>query len=99
FALVGDGLDQTNLFQVGWRDGFRDCVADRLMETVIGATAKQWWLHAIRKVIVIMAKFMMDDREIFARGFNAHLHPDVLLRINVPCARVAHYVAVTRFRK
>src|SRR2546429_3272208 len=64
------------------------------MKSVVRAVLEKRRLRAIRPLIKVMPQFVMDDAEILFGDLDAHLDAQVVLRIDVPGARMAHHVAI-----
>src|SRR5262249_29144380 len=95
-AGIGDGVDESDLLEVLRGDGLSDGVAERLVEAVIGAVLVERRLISVGQVVIVVTELVMDSSEVLRSGLNAHLHTDVGLRIDVPCAGMANDVAVAR---
>ena len=74
----------------------RDRVADRFVETVVGAVPKQHGQFVVGALIKIMTEFVMDRSEVFFRRLDTHLDAQVLDVIDVPGAGVANDITVAR---
>src|SRR6184192_4278524 len=69
------------------------------MKPVVRTVLEKRRLRAVRPLIKVMPQFVMDDAEILFGDLDAHLDAQVVLRIDVPGARVAHHVAIGRLRE
>ena len=70
-------IEQAQLHQVFGRDGKRDGVAHRLVETVVGAVAECRRKRAVGALVEVMAQFVVDGQEVLARNLDAHLQPHI----------------------
>src|SRR5215471_9528822 len=66
------------------------------METVVGAVSKKNRQIFVGALIEVMAQFVVNGGEVFFVGLDAHLDPKIVHRIDVPCARMANDVTITR---
>src|SRR5580704_10093137 len=89
-------VDQADGLQVFRRDGERDGVANGFVEAVVGAATEERRQLVVGALVVIVAKLVVDDAEIFLRNLDAHLDAQVVLLIHVPGAGVADDVPVLR---
>src|SRR5216683_1338009 len=89
-------IDQSNLFQIFRRDRQRNRVANRFVETVIRAVLEQGREIVVSALVEVVTKLVVNGREILGRGLNAHFDPQIILVVNVPGARVANHLAVSR---
>ena len=55
---------------------------------------KQRRLVLVGALVKVVSQFVMDGDEIFAANLDAHLHPQIVFVVDVPCAGVAHDVAI-----
>ena len=94
FGGVRRLVEQADLDQVFRRYGKRNGVAHRLVEAVVGAVAEEEGLGVISALVKVVAKLVVDGREVFARDVNAHLDAQIVDEINVPGAGVADHIAV-----
>src|SRR5947207_15650586 len=69
------------------------------MKPVVRAVLEKRRLRAVRPLIKVMPQFVMDDAEILFGDLDAHLDAQVVLRIDVPGARMAHHVAIGGLRE
>src|SRR5690349_17029313 len=69
------------------------------MKPVVRAVLEKRRLRAVSALIKVMPQFVMDDAEILFGDLDADLDAQIVLRIDVPGARVAHHVAIGRLRK
>ena len=85
--------------EVRRRDRERDRVPDRFVKAVVRAPLKEIGLRLVRPLIEVVTQLVMDRDEVLAGHLNAHLDAHVVLRIEVPCARMADDVAIARLGK
>ncbi len=69
------------------------------MEPVIGAISEQERLFVVRALVEVVAQFVVHGGEVVGVHLNAHLHPQVIDRVHVPCRSVAHHFAIARMHE
>ena len=84
-------------FRYSGRDGESDGVADRFVETVVGAILEERRLGVVGALVEIVAEFVVDHAEVFFGDLNAHFDAKIVLGIDVPGAGVADHVAISGF--
>src|SRR5205823_12943842 len=99
FGSVRGAIEQAELYQILGRDGERDGIANRLMEAIIGAVAEGWRLPVVGALVKVVTQFVVDGEEVFNADLDAHLEAQVVERVDVPGAGVAHYIAVARLEE
>ncbi len=93
---VRNRRQQPDLLQVLRRHRQRDGVANRFVESVVGAVAEQKRLLVVSALVEVVAQLVMDGREILGVDLDAHLDAQIVHRIHVPGAGVTHHVAIAR---
>ena len=69
------------------------------MEAIVRPRSEERILPPVGPLVVRVAQFMVDRREVLARRLDAHLDPAILVVVDVPGARVADDVAVRRLHE
>src|SRR6266404_6810143 len=69
------------------------------MKSIVCAALEKRRLPTVSSLIKVVPQLVMNYTEIFFRDLDAHLHTHIIFRIDVPRARMAHYVAVGRLRE
>ena len=93
---AGQAVEQSDAAQVFRRHRERDRVTDRFVKAVVGAALKEIRLRLVRALIEVVAQLVMDRDEVLACHLDAHLDPDVVLRVQIPGARMTDHVAIAR---
>ncbi len=92
----GYAVEQLDLLQIFGRDRQRDRVADRLVESVVGAVPEDHRQAVIGALIEVVAELVMDRREVLGRLVDAHLDAEVVRQVDIPGARVTDHLAILR---
>ena len=90
------GVNQTDLLEVFGRDGKRDRISHCLVKAVVGAVLEKRRLPIVRALVEVVPQLVMDHPEILFRDLNAHLDPQIVLRIDVPGTGMTDDIAVRR---
>ena len=80
----GSVSSETQRLQISRRDGKRNGIADRLVESIVGSTAEEKWLLVVGALIEVVAQLVMHGGEVIGRYLDAHLHAQVVGVVHVP---------------